>query len=267
MNITREQFLNQKIHKDATVTVVFFHGLLCNCYSNPPIEEVCDSLKMDFICYTFPFHKDNKSVKKSEFLFNHEMYEIYKFLMSKIKTKKIIIIGHSAGAVWSAIFYESAKDKFSVEKFIFICPIISSTRLLTFNKFRVLKKYYDVGRTKEISRSLWNFSTTSNLFSDNNLLEIFAWLGFFSKLKSKKIINRTEEIYKNMKCEKMVIGGELDMVLDNEKTKEIFTKLSPGSKYITLKATTHVPHRDNYELYIDVMTKILSSNHKCIIKK
>ncbi|MGL4947859.1 MAG: alpha/beta fold hydrolase [Mycoplasma sp.] len=252
-----QTFLNHKIIKNSKTTVVFFHGILSDSLSAPALEQICDKLNMDFISYTFPFHKENKSLKKSKDFYDYEIYEIFDYLIDRIKTKEIIIIGHSAGANWATRFYEIVKDQISVKKLILLCPILSIAKIFTVNKIKKIKDYYDKGRSHEIKRSLKNYYLVAGLFTNYNFFQRNEWVNFFFKLKSKKVTLKTEDIYKNASCPKMVIGAELDMVIDNVQAEQLFKDLCANSEYLTLKKSTHIPHQDNWEIFTDEMTKVL----------
>ncbi|MGL4952112.1 MAG: alpha/beta fold hydrolase [Mycoplasma sp.] len=255
----KKEFLNFQRRENPTATILFFHGILSNAYFAPPLEQIAKEMNYDFLSYTFPHHKENKTSFKSKDFFNGGLELLISKIINQIKTDQIIIIGHSAGANWATRCYRLLDEK-RVKHLILLCPICSIAKIFTWNKIKLINSYFKNGQKEIMKTSLKNYYLCEQIINNYNFKERNEWIKFFFKLKSKKYTRESETIIRDSKSKTSIISGEIDMVIDNKHCKQLYKKINPNLEFIELKGATHIPQIDNPEIFTEFMKDFLAKH-------
>ncbi|MGL4950880.1 MAG: serine aminopeptidase domain-containing protein [Mycoplasma sp.] len=251
-----DKYLNLQRRENPNKTIIFFHGILSDAYFAPPLEEIARELNFDYISYTFPLHKANKNKFSNKHFFSNGLTDLLKQIVSLVQTDEVILIGHSAGANWTARCYKLITDKKIAAMFL-ICPICSIAKIFTKNKIRLIKRYKKAGRKNEIKTSLKNYFLCEQIINNYGFYQRCQWIKLFWILKSKKFNYASEEIYKSVDIPFYVIASEIDMVIDPFHTEDLFKKINPNINFKIYDSWTHIPQMDNTESFKTTMHEYL----------
>lgn len=248
----KKEHLNIKKFPRANKTIICFHGILNDGYSNSPVEEIAQELNYNYISYTFPMHGNNH--EKNVSVIN--LIEIAKEVIKLSPTKKIILFGHSAGANWVNQCLKFYGDSY-FQKIILIDPINSSLKFINMNKLKTFEKI--AFKEKAGMDALWNdFKNVNILFENYTYLEAHLYIHLVVKLCNKKFLLSTNEVYEKTKVPILIIAGENDMVIDTERSKELFSTLNPNIKFVVMPNCGHSPHFDNKPVFKKLVKKFLA---------
>lgn len=247
----KKQYLNIKESPKANKTIICFHGILNDAYSNEPVEEVANELNYNYISYTFQMHGNNHE----KIVTIPDLIEIAKDVVKLSPTKEIILFGHSAGANWVNQCLKFYGDSY-FEKIVLIFPINSSLKLINMNKIKIFEKM--VFKQKAHRDFVWNdFKNVNVLFKNYTYKEAHEYIWLVGKLCNKKFLLSTNITYEQTKVPILVIAGENDMVIDPIDSKKLFAILNPNIKYDILVDCGHSPHYENKPIFKKLVREFL----------
>lgn len=247
----KKEYLNINLNRKANKTIICFHGILNDAYSNAPVEELANELNYNYISYTFPMHGNNHE----KIVTIPDLIEIAKEVVKLSPTKEIILFGHSAGANWVNQCLKFYGDSY-FEKIVLISPINSSLKLINMNKIKVFEKM--VFKQKVNRDILWNdFKNINVLFKNYTYKEAHEYILLVGKLCNRKFLLSENVTYEQTKVPIFAITGENDMVIDPIDSKKLFTLLNPNIIYDVIPDCGHSPHFEKKPLFKKLVKEFL----------
>lgn len=140
------------------------------------------------------------------------------------------------------------------DKIIMISPINSSLRFVSKNKIKTIKQL--VNEKKNFHEIFTDLTDANVFFYDFQAVEKYRYLDFLKSIASKELLQSNDEVFAAVKIPTLIILGKNDIVIDPDRTFELFSSVNPLFKIQVLDAG-HSPQDDRKQLFIEIITNFL----------
>ena len=229
------------INDNKEITIVLLHGWGQNIEMMKPIGE---RYKKYFNILYIDLPGFGKSEEPKYPWTIYDYVEAIKMLITELKIKKIILIGHSFGGRLSLIY----SSKYEVEKLIcFASPYIKEMKKLPF-KTKVYKALKKVWVLKPIANIMKNFIGSTDYKNASDVMR--------GVLVQSINVDMTEDV-KKIKCPTLLVWGTLDTAVPLSRAYEL-EKLIKDSGVVIYEGATHYAYLER----INEVTRVLDSFFK-----
>ncbi|MGL4952147.1 MAG: serine aminopeptidase domain-containing protein [Mycoplasma sp.] len=255
-----EKHLNQKRKNNPENTIIFFHGIFSDANAMPQMIDIAEQKNFDFLAYTMPLHGDNKDYDMQQGLTIEHCCKIIEGLLKKVRTKNLIIVGHSAGASWAVKCHEFAKENFNITNIIFVSPINSSLKAVSLRKIQNLIETLNEENYK-ITKSIEDFYDVKKHSVSLTKIEKILYLKYIMQITDKKILLLNNLAIERIKVPSIVISGKHDLVIDPLESFQVFKIINNNIKYEIFPNSGHNPHNDETERFKSMVLSFIEKNN------
>ncbi|MGL4950967.1 MAG: alpha/beta fold hydrolase [Mycoplasma sp.] len=251
-----KKFLNLKRQKKPTNTILYFHGIFSDGLSMPQLELVAKELNYDFISYTLPLHDNNKAYDKEHGLTTKMCLSIIEELVELVKTKKLIVAGHSAGANWAIRTMYLFNEKKQITNLILVSPINSNLKAVNTNKIKTLNNIV-FRKGEKLKQTVHDFAESKKFFTKLSKMERLFYAKYLLSITDSKFLLMNDLVLEITNTPILIILGKKDIVIDPTDSYLLFRKINKKINFEIFENSSHNPHNDEPERFCTIVKSFL----------